>query len=88
MPFQCGAPVQVIASRLVYGPNSSTSICAGVRPRPVTLMRSKIRPPGRTTWLDTIVVTAGAARVNVVSETSPQAVDAPACAVVAAIDSR
>ena len=41
-------------------------------------MRSKIRAPGRTTWWETTVVTAGVARANVVSETSPQAVAAPA----------
>ena len=88
MPFQSGAPAQVIAARLGYGPKSCTSTVAGVRPRPVTRMRSEIREPGRTTWWETTVVTAGAARVNVVSETSPQAVAAPACASVAAIDSR
>ena len=87
MPFHSGAPLQSIAARDANGPNRRTSIVAGVWPSPVTEMRSEIDEPGRTTWSETTVVTAGLARTNVVSATSPQAVAAPSKALVAAIDS-
>ncbi len=77
MPFQYGVPPQSIAARDANGPNRRTSIVAGVWPSPVTAIRSEIDEPGRTTWSDTTVVTAGFAWTNVVSVTSPHAVVAP-----------
>ena len=81
-------PPQSIAAREANGPNSRTSIFAGVWPRPVTLMRSEIDEPGRTTASETTVVTAGLPCTNVVSVASPHARRGAASnAFVAAIDS-
>ena len=77
-----------MASRVAKGPNSSTTMRAGVLPSPRTRIVSLIREPGRTTSSDTTVVTDGVAETSVVSVASPHAVVTAGYAAVAKMDSR
>ena len=69
-----GVPAQVIASRVAYGPHSSTFTVAVSTPRPLTTAVSVICAPGfASCWL-TCVTMDGEPVTTVVSTASPHAV--------------
>ena len=83
-----GVPSQRIASRVGNGPHSSTFTVALSTPSPLTTTLSVIVAPGAVSSALTCVVTWGAPRTIVVSETSAHGVCTGRTNSLAAIDSR
>ena len=79
--------MQVIASRVAYGPHSSTFTVAVSTPSPPTSTLSVMVAPGFASCALTCVASVGVPVTTVVSTASPHAVSAGRTSSVSGIDS-